>query len=302
VTQPLSPEVLAWLRQSVLVDGSTYSRALLHLLERLEALEADATEQSQSSLFCNEAIVRRLEALEQRPIPGSVELTAPTPEGAPVVTDQELADCYADAAKVAILNCRDYDKALTPVEVLKAQIRAIYNLGHQRGAAQPPDTLPARVLAMCRKRDWSLHWTCRIACLHLECSELAEAIRGKYGDPLSEAADVLLVLMSITENAGIPWGNVLAQTAVTCARLEVLEPYPGEERDTQPTQPAGGEATVPDSKMSAYDHSSSVRFAILDRLEKAIDFTSHGWRLTPEGEQWQLLMAEQAQDEQEMGL
>jgi len=40
MTQPLSPEALAWLRQSVLVDGSTYSRVLLHLLERVEALEA----------------------------------------------------------------------------------------------------------------------------------------------------------------------------------------------------------------------------------------------------------------------
>jgi hypothetical protein len=40
MTEPLSPEVLAWLRQSVLADGSTYSRVLLHLLERVEALEA----------------------------------------------------------------------------------------------------------------------------------------------------------------------------------------------------------------------------------------------------------------------
>lgn len=37
--------------------------------------------------------------------------------------------------------------------------------------------------------------------------------------------------MSITENAGIPWGDVLDQTAMTCARLEVCEPYPGEGRD-----------------------------------------------------------------------
>jgi len=67
--------------------------------------------------------------------------------------------------------------------------------------------------------------------LHLEASELIEALRGKHGDPLSEAADVLLVLMSITENAGIPWCDVLNQTAMTCARLEVCEPYPGGERD-----------------------------------------------------------------------
>ena len=40
MTEPLSTQALAWLRQSVLVDGSTYSRVLLHLLERVEALEA----------------------------------------------------------------------------------------------------------------------------------------------------------------------------------------------------------------------------------------------------------------------
>ena len=49
--EPLSPEILAWLRQSVLADDSTYSRVLLHLLERVAALEA-------------------------RPIPGAVELAA----------------------------------------------------------------------------------------------------------------------------------------------------------------------------------------------------------------------------------
>jgi hypothetical protein len=40
VTEPLSTQALAWLRQSALADGSTYSRVLLHLLERVEALEA----------------------------------------------------------------------------------------------------------------------------------------------------------------------------------------------------------------------------------------------------------------------
>jgi hypothetical protein len=90
--------------------------------------------------------------------------------------------------------------------------------------------LPARILTMCKKRGWSLHWTSRGAYLHLEASELIEALRGKRSDPLSEAADVLLVLMSITENAGIPWAEVLNQTAMTCSRLEVCDPYPGEER------------------------------------------------------------------------
>jgi len=36
----IAPETLAWLRQSAAVHGSAYSKALLDLLERVEALEA----------------------------------------------------------------------------------------------------------------------------------------------------------------------------------------------------------------------------------------------------------------------
>jgi len=49
------PETLAWLRQTAAVDGAAYSQVLLHLLERVDALD-------------------------RRPIPGTVELAAPTPE------------------------------------------------------------------------------------------------------------------------------------------------------------------------------------------------------------------------------
>ena len=37
------PETLAWLRQSAAVDGAAYSQVLLHLLERVEALEQRPT-------------------------------------------------------------------------------------------------------------------------------------------------------------------------------------------------------------------------------------------------------------------
>lgn len=69
--------------------------------------------------------------------------------------------------------------------------------------------LPIEALKMCHERDWSLHWTHRGAYLHLEVSELIEAIRGKRGNPVDEAADVLIVLMSITENHLIDWTDVL---------------------------------------------------------------------------------------------
>lgn len=74
-----------------------------------------------------------------------------------------------------------------------------------------------------------MHWTHRGAYLHLEASELIEAIRGKHGDPMKEAADVLLVLMSITEYAGIPFEKVLKQAREKCDELMTKPHYPGEE-------------------------------------------------------------------------
>ena len=90
--------------------------------------------------------------------------------------------------------------------------------------------LAARVLGMCKYRNWSLSWLARGVYLHLETSELIEAIRGK-GDstPLKEAADVLLVLMSITENAGIPFNRVIETLEEKLVYLEQAPPYPNEE-------------------------------------------------------------------------
>jgi hypothetical protein len=101
MTKPLPslpPETLAWLRQSAAVDGAAYTQVLLHLLERVEALE-------------------------QRPIPGVVELAAPAPEAAPVATDEELEALY-----------------WLPGTFTDSR-RALYNLGRQHGAAQPPAAL-----------------------------------------------------------------------------------------------------------------------------------------------------------------
>lgn len=90
--------------------------------------------------------------------------------------------------------------------------------------------MAARVVEMCKKRKWSLHWTHRGAYLHLESSELIEAIRGKHGDPADEAGDVLLVLMSITEYAGIPFTTIIKNAETKLSWLENAPPYKGEER------------------------------------------------------------------------
>ena len=96
----IAPKTLAWLHHSAAVHGSAYSQVLLHLLERVEALE-------------------------QRPIPGFVDLAAPTPEAAPVATDEDLWSLWTNCLNSAA-----------------AALRACYNLGRQHGAAQPPAAHP----------------------------------------------------------------------------------------------------------------------------------------------------------------
>lgn len=93
------------------------------------------------------------------------------------------------------------------------------------------EALASDVLTMCEKRGWSLHWTHRGAYLHLESSELIEAIRGKHGDPLGEAGDVLLVLMSITQYHGIPWHEVERAARLKCDAMMTRPRYAGEEHD-----------------------------------------------------------------------
>ena len=96
------------------------------------------------------------------------------------------------------------------------------------------EALAPDVVSMCKKRGWSMHWTHRGSYLHLEASELIEAVRGKRGDPAQEAGDVLLVLMSITENHGIPWRAVVQNSRSKCDLLMTKEHYKGEEYEAHP--------------------------------------------------------------------
>jgi hypothetical protein len=129
------PETLAWLRQTAKLEGATTAQVLLHLLERVEALE-------------------------QRPIPGINELDAPAPEAAPVAM-QRLVDAPMDArgyvdlrnpspaapAPEAAPVATDEElwslfcSSLPTLPYSSAALRAIYNLGRQHGAAQSPAAL-----------------------------------------------------------------------------------------------------------------------------------------------------------------
>jgi len=127
--EPIPPEGLAWLQQSARVHGATYSQVLLHVLERIELLDKDSIEQFQSNRFTFEAIVRRLEkleaALQQSTVKESLTV-GPTPEAAPVATDEELRSVYGSVDSAG--------KWGTYVPAL----RACYDLGRQHGAVPAP--------------------------------------------------------------------------------------------------------------------------------------------------------------------
>ena len=92
----------------------------------------------------------------------------------------------------------------------------------------PEQNLAIDVLQMCLTRGWSLTWESRGANLHLEASELIEAIRGKHGSIIKEAADVLIVLMSITESRGLVWNDVIAAAQTKVDDLKTRPRYLGE--------------------------------------------------------------------------
>jgi hypothetical protein len=125
--EPIPAEGLAWLHQSARVHGATYSQVLLHVLERIELLDKDSIEQSKSNSFCFEAVIKRLEKLEAaenlRQQGEDAEHAAPTPEAAPVATDEELWSLSANHPH-------------SPNSAIAA-LRACYDLGRQHGAAQP---------------------------------------------------------------------------------------------------------------------------------------------------------------------
>lgn len=95
-----------------------------------------------------------------------------------------------------------------------------------RAAVDPLDVLAAEVVEVCNLRGWSLHWTGRGASLHLESSELIEAVRGKRGNPTAEAGDVLFVLLSIIQPKGITFASVVAALQEKITELKINPPEP----------------------------------------------------------------------------
>jgi hypothetical protein len=117
--KPLAPETRAWLLQAAKFEGAAAAQVLEHLLERMDAQEARDAEDANRWASVRHSMHRlreRIEALEQRPIPGFVDLAAPAPEPAPVIAPYgqtaeqarrgragELGKAAADASIAAVL-------------------------------------------------------------------------------------------------------------------------------------------------------------------------------------------------------
>jgi hypothetical protein len=86
-----------------------------------------------------------VEALEARPIPGSVELAADhspdatkmVPGADPLVTEEGLVRCYAQAVELALKAGSGINGAAA------AGLRSLFDLGRQHAAAKPPGPQPA---------------------------------------------------------------------------------------------------------------------------------------------------------------
>ena len=90
-------------------------------------------------------------------------------------------------------------------------------------------SLPERVIELCEKRGWSTHWTDRLAYLGLEASEFVEAIRGKNGDPVEEAGDVIITALALIVPNGVSLEDALVAAHKKIDRLTNTPKYEGEE-------------------------------------------------------------------------
>ena len=116
-------------------------KEIIYLHGRVGVLEAEMNEIITGLNLDTKMLKSRNEDFENlRQQDEDVERVAGDPQ--PIATDEELAACSANAAKVAILERRDHDKALTSAGITKVQSRAVYDLGRQHGAAANSKSTP----------------------------------------------------------------------------------------------------------------------------------------------------------------
>lgn len=76
-----------------------------------------------------------------------------------------------------------------------------------------------RIKHICQQLGWKKDWASGGCYLHLEASELVEALRGK-GEPTSEAADVIIALLALTSHHDITAKQIMTQLDRIVLELE----------------------------------------------------------------------------------
>lgn len=107
-------------------------------------------------------------------------------------------------------------------------------------AETPLESWRQRAIALCKRRGWSLGLGERYYKHGLEVAELAEALRGKKGDPVAEAGDAIFTLMAMIPES-IALADVERVNIEKIARLMEAPPYAGEDRTPPPPPPSAPE-------------------------------------------------------------
>ena len=98
------------------------------------------------------------------------------------------------------------------------------------------EAMRKRAFALCRKRSWSLERNDRLALHVMELAELAEALRGKEGDPIEEAGDLLFTALAMIPET-ISMDDVVRVNREKTARL--MDAPPGfNKEEIAPLQPS----------------------------------------------------------------
>lgn len=87
----------------------------------------------------------------------------------------------------------------------------------------------AKVFELCRERHWSMLPSARLGFHVLEAAELTEALKGKGGDEIEEAGDLLFTAVAMIPPR-ISLADVLYRAELKRQHLLTKPPYQGEER------------------------------------------------------------------------
>lgn len=86
-----------------------------------------------------------------------------------------------------------------------------------------------KVFELCRVRRWSMLPSSRLGFHVLEAAELTEALKGKKGDEIEEAGDLLFTALAMIPER-ISLSDVLWRAEIKRQFMLTKPPYMGEER------------------------------------------------------------------------